>query len=110
MTPELEAKIRAEFESSSIMKGCLFKRRADNHELYWDGNVQDDYELAKALFLAGRVSVLKELEEMKPTCWTRPDALHSYVTHKRVNEFMSDKLYTIPLYRLPPEIEKEMKK
>ena len=43
MTDEREA-----FESCALMEGSLFKRRADDPDKYWDGNVQDDWELWKA--------------------------------------------------------------
>lgn len=43
MTDEREA-----FESCALMAGSLFKRRADDPDKYWDGNVQDDWELWQA--------------------------------------------------------------
>ena len=39
---------REAFESCALMEGSLFKRRADDPDKYWDGNVQDDWELWKA--------------------------------------------------------------
>ena len=39
---------REAFESCTLMEGSLFKRRADDPDKYWDGNVQDDWELWKA--------------------------------------------------------------
>ena len=39
---------RAEFEACAPMAGSLFKRRADDPDKYWDGNVQDDWELWQA--------------------------------------------------------------
>ena len=39
---------REAFESCALMEGSLFKRRADDPDKYWDGNVQDDWKLWKA--------------------------------------------------------------
>ena len=39
---------REAFESCALMEGSLFKRRADDPDKYWDGNVQDDWELWQA--------------------------------------------------------------
>lgn len=39
---------REAFESCTLMEGSLFKRRADDPDKYWDGNVQDDWELWQA--------------------------------------------------------------
>lgn len=39
---------REAFESCALMEGSLFKRRADEPDKYWDGNVQDDWELWQA--------------------------------------------------------------
>lgn len=39
---------RKAFESCTLMEGSLFKRRADDPDKYWDGNVQDDWELWQA--------------------------------------------------------------
>lgn len=39
---------RGAFEACEVMAGSLFKRRADDPEKYWDGNVQDDWELWQA--------------------------------------------------------------
>lgn len=39
---------RQAFEACEVMAGSLFKRRADDPEKYWDGNVQDDWELWQA--------------------------------------------------------------
>lgn len=39
---------REAFEACEVMAGSLFKRRADDPEKYWDGNVQDDWELWQA--------------------------------------------------------------
>lgn len=39
---------REAFESCALMAGSLFKRRADDPDKYWDGNVQDDWELWQA--------------------------------------------------------------
>jgi hypothetical protein len=39
---------RGAFESCTLMEGSLFKRRADDPDKYWDGNVQDDWELWQA--------------------------------------------------------------
>ncbi len=39
---------REAFESCALMEGSLFKRRACDPDKYWDGNVQDDWELWQA--------------------------------------------------------------
>lgn len=48
--PQVPAPVdeRAEFEACAPMAGSLFKRRADDPDKYWDGNVQDDWELWQA--------------------------------------------------------------
>ena len=48
--PQVPAPVdeRAEFEACAPMAGSLFKRRADDPDKYWDGNVQDDWDLWQA--------------------------------------------------------------
>ena len=41
--PLTDEQMREKFEE--LLEGSLFKRRADNPEDYWDGNVQDDWNL-----------------------------------------------------------------
>lgn len=49
-SPQVPAPVdeRAEFEACAPMAGSLFKRRADDPDKYWDGSVQDDWELWQA--------------------------------------------------------------
>lgn len=48
--PQVPAPVdeREAFENCALMVGSLFKRRADDPDKYWDGNVQDDWELWQA--------------------------------------------------------------
>lgn len=108
MTPELEEKIRAEFEQA--MEDWL---------------AHDDWQFAdreaawKFFFLAGRASVLDELEQVG---WQHDSTARYDMIHTEVKELLArsgghllrplDKTehYTIPLYRLPPELQEEKEK
>ena len=65
MTDEREA-----FESCALMEGSLFKRRADDPDKYWDGNVQDDWELwqARAILALRPVQVPMTEEQIRSMC------------------------------------------
>ena len=65
MTDEREA-----FESCTLMEGSLFKRRADDPDKYWDGNVQDDWELwqARAILALRPERVPMTEEQIRSMC------------------------------------------
>lgn len=97
MTPELEAKIREEFE-----KHLKEKDISINFGLL--------KEAFKAGFLAGRASALKELEQ---TCyaWEIPVAGGTWVTQVGMSRPCNPKKHNVrATYSLPPEVEKELKK
>ena len=61
---------REAFESCTLMEGSLFKRRADDPDKYWDGNVQDDWELwqARAILALRPVQVPMTEEQIRSMC------------------------------------------
>ena len=57
---------REAFEACEVMAGSLFKRRADDPEKYWDGNVQDDWELWQARAILTRRPVAVPMTDEQP--------------------------------------------
>ena len=62
---------REAFESCALMEGSLFKRRADDPDKYWDGNVQDDWELWQAALRPAAVPMTDDEIDAVQQSWIR---------------------------------------
>lgn len=130
MTPELEKEIRAEFDPAKARNQVLeaANKLAANSNFYIQGFeahklgnlVQAIFEelnlQIEQAFLAGRASALGKLEQVgglyqfgpRETCWWKYSP-----TYKPAEYFDTEPgqvVRSIQIFRLPPEIEKEMKK